>query len=179
MSATVSIIEAPRNTINISSSPQNTVSIVGGPVVSLDVVLGGARGAKGLDGSVAGGGVGVSAGASSQNSGIITFQDSHNVSFGLNGGVMTASFAGDDAGGVYSFANSNGVTFGDNGSTITASVKTDYLTTAAASDHGHAFSAGGGSSQFQTLQFVNSQRGVFFQLQWLGCWFGCGGNSTN
>lgn len=162
MSATVSIIEMGKNSVVISPLGSATVQAIGGPPISLDVVLGGARGAKGLDGSVAGGGVGVSAGVSSQNSGIIIFQDSHNVSFGLNGGVMTASFAGGEEGGVYSFANSNGVTFGYNGLTITASVKTDYLTTAAASNHGHAFSAGGGSSQYQTLHFVNSNGVSFF-----------------
>lgn len=35
------------------------------------------------------------------------------------------------------FSNSNGVTFGTNAQTITATVKTDYLTTAALSNHSH------------------------------------------
>lgn len=39
--------------------------------------------------------------------------------------------------GAISFANSNGVSFGFNASTITATVKTDYLTTAAVSNHSH------------------------------------------
>lgn len=39
----------------------------------------------------------------------------------------------------YIFSNSNGVSFGTNGSTVTATVKTDYLTTAMASDAGSRF----------------------------------------
>lgn len=37
----------------------------------------------------------------------------------------------------YVFSNSNGVSFGTNGSTVTATVKTDYITTAALSNHSH------------------------------------------
>lgn len=66
------------------------------------------------------------------------------------------------------FGDSNGISFGLSGnSVVTATVKTDYqsqgayLTTAALSNHSHAFSASGGSSVFQTLTFANSN-GITF-----------------
>lgn len=73
----------------------------------------------------------------------------------LSAGTTNASL------GTISFANSNGVSFGVNGQTLTATVKTDYLTTAALSNHSHGFSAQGGSSTFQTLSFSN-QNNVSF-----------------
>lgn len=73
----------------------------------------------------------------------------------LSAGTTNASL------GTVSFANSNGVSFGVNGQTLTATVKTDYLTTAALSNHSHGFSAQGGSSTFQTLSFSN-QNNVSF-----------------
>lgn len=59
--------------------------------------------------------------------------------------------------GTLSFADSNGVSWGLDAGVLTATVKTDYLTT----QFNQAFSAQGGSSSFQTLNFANSN-GVSF-----------------
>lgn len=59
------------------------------------------------------------------------------------------------------FANSNGVSFTNSNGSLVASVATNYLTTAALSNHSHGFSADGGSSAFQTITFANSN-GVSF-----------------
>lgn len=62
------------------------------------------------------------------------FSNSNGVSFGLEpGGALTASYT------QFQFSNSNGVSFGTNGGTVTAAVKTDYLTTAMASNRGSDF----------------------------------------
>jgi hypothetical protein len=103
----------------------------------------------------------VSAGTASNNLSALTLSNSNGVSFGLNGSVITASVAaaggaqtgisGISAGttqmtsGTLSIANSNGISFGMNGNTLTATVATNYqsqgayLTTAALSNHSHAF----------------------------------------
>jgi hypothetical protein len=73
----------------------------------------------------------------------------------VNGGVSTASTT-------LTLSNSNGVSFGLAGGVITASH--NGLTTAALSNHSHAFSASGGSSAFQTLSFDNAN-GVTFSNQ--------------
>lgn len=73
----------------------------------------------------------------------------------LSAGTTNASL------GTVSFADGSGVTFGVNGQTVTATVKTDYLTTAALSNHSHGFSAQGGSSAFQTLSFSNQNNVTF------------------
>lgn len=80
--------------------------------------------------------VNISAGTTSQNLSRFVFSNSNNVSFGLNGSTITASVPTQTA---FVFSNSNGVTFGTNGSTVTASVQTNYLTTAALSNHSHNF----------------------------------------
>lgn len=80
----------------------------------------------------AGGGAAISAGANSQNTGTVNFSASNGITFGLsNNGVMTAT------------------------------VKTDYLTTAALSNHSHGVSFTSGSTVFQTLSFTNSN-GISF-----------------
>lgn len=107
--------------------------------------------------------INASAGTTSGNVSALTFGDGGGVSFGLNAGVITAAQSVQTQGrvsvqgstGAISFANANGITFGGNASTLTASH--DGLT----SQSNQAFSAGGGSSAFQTLVFANSQ-GVSF-----------------
>jgi hypothetical protein len=60
------------------------------------------------------------------------------------------------------FSNSNGVSFGlETNGIITGTVKTDYLTTAALSNHSHGVSFTSGSTVFQTLSFTNSN-GISF-----------------
>lgn len=62
------------------------------------------------------------------------------------------------------FADGNGVSFGLNAGTMTATVKTDYQSSNAnylTSQSNQAFSASGGSSAFQTLNFANSN-GITF-----------------
>jgi len=61
----------------------------------------------------------------------------------------------------FTFADSNGVSFGLNAGTITGTVATNYLTTAALSNHSHGISFTSGSVVFQTLSFTNSN-GVSF-----------------
>src|SRR5258708_8056692 len=65
----------------------------------------------------AGANVNFSAGTTSNNLGAVTFSNSNNVSFGLNGSTITASIPNQ----TYVFSNSNNISFGVNGSTITAS----------------------------------------------------------
>ncbi len=76
------------------------------------------------------------------------FSNANGVSFGLSGTAVTASVAGAAAGSVVVgantlalgqvvFSNGSGVSFGLNGSTLTATVQTNYLTTAALSNHSH------------------------------------------
>lgn len=63
--------------------------------------------------------------------------NANNVTFGVEtNGYITAS-ASQPAQTAYVFNNGNGISFGTNGSTVTATVQTNYLTTAAQSDHGH------------------------------------------
>jgi len=113
-----------------------------------------------------GGGVAISGGGNSQSTGTVVFSNSNGVSFGLDGlGIMTASVA---AGGglsainvsagttsnnlsAFTMSDLNGISFGLNGSVITGSH--NGLT----SQSNQAFSAPGGSSDFQTLVFANSQ----------------------
>jgi fibronectin-binding autotransporter adhesin len=85
----------------------------------------------------------VSAGASSANLSALTFSNSNNVSFGLNGSVITASASGVGGGGVVLydgvnsitsgtalFSDANNVSFGINGQTVTASINVSNLTVA-------------------------------------------------
>lgn len=122
------------------------------------------------------GSVNFSAGTTSNNLTNVVFSNSNNVSFGLNGSTITASANAAGVGdggnvlaagtqtatslGTVKFADSNGITFGMSGSTqITATVKTDYQSSNAnylTSQSNQAFSASGGSSAFQTLNFANS-----------------------
>ena len=67
---------------------------------------------------------------------------------GVIAGTQTATS------GTVAFVNSNGVSFGMNASQITASH--NGLTTAAATDHSHGFSASNGSATFRTLSFLDS-----------------------
>jgi hypothetical protein len=115
------------------------------------------RGIRGIAGPSVGGGAGsvnISAGTTSNNLTNLVFATSPTVTFGLNGSTITASAVGGAGGSLnlsagttsnnltaVTFANSNGVSFGLNASTITATVKTDYLTTAMASNRGSDFVA--------------------------------------
>lgn len=70
------------------------------------------------------------------------FSNSNGLSFGTEpGGHITGSYTVPSvpAQTAYVFSNSNGVSWGTNGSTVTATVKTDYLTTAMASNRGSDF----------------------------------------
>jgi hypothetical protein len=101
------------------------------------------------------------------------FSNAGNVSFGFDGTNITATAqdagdglnrisAGTQVAGTnqtVSFADSNGVSWGLNGSTLTATVATNYQSSNAnylTSQSNQAFSASGGSSAFQTLNFANS-----------------------
>jgi hypothetical protein len=110
--------------------------------------------------------INISAGTTSNNLSAVTFSNSNNVSFGLNGSTITASFNADAqaigaiaagtqtaTSGTVIFSNSNGVTFGMSGSaTITAS--------AAASIN---ISAGTTSNNLTAVTFSNSN-GISFGL---------------
>lgn len=108
--------------------------------------------------------------------GDISFSNSNGISFGRNASTITASYTVPSTAGLISainisggttsnnlskvtFSDSNGVSFGLNGSVLTATVKTDYQSSNAnylTSQSNQAFSASGGSSAFQTLNFANS-----------------------
>lgn len=140
------------NNITLSQNG-NTVEIQGG--------AGGGGGADGLNRIVAG----------TQTAGTlatVVFSNSNNVTFGMsNSSIVTASASFNQSvqtqnmvsvlgsTGNISFGNANGITFGGNGSTVTASH--NGLT----SQSNQAFSAGGGSSAFQTLSFADGS-GVSF-----------------
>lgn len=109
----------------------------------------------------------ISAGVASVALGLLILSNSNNVSFGMNGSTVTATatFAQSiqtqnsvlvlGSSGNISFGNANGITFGGNASTITASH--NGLT----SQSNQAFSAAGGSSAFQTLNFRNANGASF------------------
>lgn len=111
--------------------------------------------------------VNFSAGTTSGDLGSVVFSNSGGVSFGLNGSTVTATVVTTyQPAGAYlttamlsnavtlsnirvsagttsnllsaiTFADSNGISFGLNAGTLTGTVKTDYLTTAALSNHSH------------------------------------------
>ena len=104
-----------------------------------------------------GGSINVSGGTTSNNLSAITFSNSNNMSFGLNGSTMTGSHAINVSGGTTSnnlsaitFSNSNNVSFGLNGSTMTGS---------------HAINVSGGttSNNLSAINFSNAN-GVSFGL---------------
>lgn len=117
----------------------------------------------------------VSAGTTSNLLSALTFGDGNGISFGLNASTLTASHNGltsqsnqalSGANGSFTFqtatfANSNGVSFSTGTQGLYATVKTDYLTTAALSNHSHGVSFTSGSVAFQTLSFTNSN-GISF-----------------
>lgn len=100
----------------------------------------------------------LSAGAALASTGTIQFADGGGVSMGLNGQTLTASVKTDYAGQGFTSAAAGSIgisgTLGTNGLLFSASIPA-FLTTAALSNHSHGFSAGGGSSAFQTLSFSN------------------------
>lgn len=83
--------------------------------------------------------------------GATVFSNSNNVSFGLNGSTITATAtiatslsnirlsAGttSNLASAFTFGDGGGISFGLNAGTVTATVQTNYLTTAALSDHSH------------------------------------------
>lgn len=96
----------------------------------------------------------------------IVFNNSNGFTFSLTNGSIVGSYTVPNVPAQSSlvFSNANGVTFGTVGSTLTASVKTDYQSSNAnylTSQSNAAFSASGGSSTFQTLNFANSNGFTF------------------
>lgn len=90
------------------------------------------------------------------SSGTMTLAGGNNVTLSQNGNAVTISGPNTVAQTQFVLSNSNGVSFGTNGSTVTATVRTDYQSSNAnylTSQSNQAFSAGGGSSTFQTLNF--------------------------
>ena len=115
--------------------------------------------------------------------GIVRFQSSPTVTFGISGQVVTASAAGGGTGAGGSvnfsagaasadlasvvFANAGGISFGLNGATITGTVQTNYLTTAMQSNavtlSNIRLSAGAASANLSAVTFANSN-GISFGL---------------
>jgi len=99
----------------------------------------------------------IAAGTQTASSGTVVFANSNGLSFGLSGSSqITGSYTVPSIAGLLSninvsagttsnnlsaitFNNSNGISFGLNGSVLTGTVKTDYLTTAMASNRGSDF----------------------------------------
>lgn len=113
--------------------------------------------------------INLSAGTTSNNLSAITFSNSNNVSFGLNGSTLTASVtvastqgsinvsAGTTSNNLsaITFSNSNNVSFGLNGSTLTASV------TVASTQGSINVSAGTTSNNLSAVTFSNSNNVSF------------------
>lgn len=136
-------------TLNLTNLSGTTASNSAGLTLSLSAAAPGITNAN------------VSAGTTSNNLSNFVFSNSNGVSFGLNGSTITATVqtnylttamqsnaatisninlsAGTTSNNLsnFVFSNSNGVSFGLNGSTVTATVQTNYLTTAALSNHSH------------------------------------------
>ena len=130
-----------------------------------------------LTAAVGGGGVAIGASTQTATSGTVIFSNSNGITFGLNNGTLTASAAAAPTAYVSSVNGSSGaislnvgsslssstagssITFGlaSNITTALQSANANYLT----SQSNQAFSASGGSSTFQTLNFANSN-GVTF-----------------
>lgn len=125
----------------------------------------------GLNGSVVTGTASFNQSVQTQGTfpGATVFSNSNGVTFGLVGSTITASVSQSvqtqgTFPGATVFSNSNGVSFGLNGSTVTATVATNYQSSNAnylTSQSNQAFSASGGSSAFQTLNFANSNGFTF------------------
>ena len=130
-----------------------------------------------LTAAVGGGGVAIGASTQTATSGTVIFSNSNGITFGLSNGTLTASAAAAPTAYVSSVNGSSGaislnvgsslssstagssITFGlaSNITTALQSANANYLT----SQSNQAFSASGGSSTFQTLNFANSN-GVTF-----------------
>lgn len=97
------------------------------------------------------------ANGSSVNAQTIAFSNSNGMTLGVstaaNGATITGSYTVPAIPGATVFSNSNNVSFGLAGSTVTA--------TATFAQSNQAFSASGGSSAFQTLNFVNGNGATF------------------
>ena len=130
-SNTVNILQPAPMTVNVSSQV-NTINVIQPEPATVNISIGGARGARGLDGT--GGGAAISAAGSSVGAGTVHFKNANNVSFGMDYTDVTAS-ASFPVQSELSFANSNGITFGRSGSTLTASH--NGITTAAPVTHIH------------------------------------------
>lgn len=135
-------------TLALTNLSGTTASASNGFTLSLSVGAGGA-----------GDGVNIlAAGTQTANTtGTVLFNNANGISFGMsNSSVITASYTVPSTAGLLSavnvsagttsnnlsaltFANSNGISFGLNGSVVTGTVKTDYLTTAMASNRGSDF----------------------------------------
>ena len=125
------------STPNPGPATQTTANVAGGPYAAWSgTATAYIIGPSGITVPIGGGagGAAISAGASSQNTGTITFSNSNGVSFGLNNGVFTGSVspgAGIGAvqvsnttytSGTILYSNANGITFGSSaGNAVTAS----------------------------------------------------------
>ena len=106
----------------------------------------------------------VQAGTGTQTSGTLSFSNANGVSFGMNAGTITASYTvpsvpaqtqqpmyfsasgTSTSANTLQFGNSNGVSFSLSNGSVVGSVKTDYLTTAMASNASTAFAGTGFTS---------------------------------
>jgi filamentous hemagglutinin len=182
MGTTAVVTMMSQNTLAISQPAAMTLQLTQPATPTLAITLGGARGAKGIDGT--GGGAAIGAGASSQNNGTINFANSNGVTFGLNDGTMTASvqppvaqteqtqnrfnlmLSGVTAGvmalissGVMTLAAANNITLSQDGNAVTISGPATHAQQTGIS----GISAGAGSISSGTLAFSNSN-GMSFGL---------------
>jgi hypothetical protein len=118
--------------------------------------------------------INLSAGTTSQNLSNFVFSNSNGISFGLNGSTVTASYTvpsqSNQTGGIYVTAQSTGQSSSSTYDLRTLSIVPDGIISAgwsngsfriSATQSNQAFSAGGGSSTFQTLSFSNAN-GISF-----------------
>lgn len=100
--------------------------------------------------------------SASSNASTITFGLASNITTALQsaGNYLTTARASNDAIGLNSALTANGVSMTANSSGLSLNFPA-FLTTAALSNHSHGFSAQGGSSAFQTLNFSNNNNVSF------------------
>jgi hypothetical protein len=153
-------------TLALTNLSGTTASNSNGLTLSLSAAAGGGGAADGYNILAAGT-------QTANTTGTVLFSNANGISFGMSDSSrITASYTVPSIAGLISainvsagttsnnlsaltFSNSNGISFGLNGSVITASHN------ALTSQSNQAFSANGGSSAFQTLNFVNGNGATF------------------
>lgn len=167
---TVTVSAVSNTTQNSSGTVNlNALQIQGAGVASVGLSNGSLVISVPSGGGAGDGGNVIAAGSQTGTSlGTIKFENSNGITFGMSGSTqvtashngLTTARASNDAIGLNTALTANGVSVTANSSGLSLNFPA-FLTTAAVSNHSHGFSASGGSSAFQTLNFANSN-GITF-----------------